>query len=73
MKTKTITLDKEAYLYLYRLLEEHVSDLESDADVSSYSEEELSDRPWRADSADKAIARLPLARKLFDAVLFGEV
>lgn len=73
MKTKTINLDKETYLLLFKFVSDELSRLKDRADLSCYSPEELDERSWRVDEAKKASESLPGVQKLYDAILFGEV
>lgn len=72
MKTKTISLDKETYLELFRLVTEYKQGLEDDIDLSVYLDDgSISD--WRLKKKAEAEQKIDLATKLYDAVLFGEV
>jgi len=72
MKTKTISLDKETYLELFRLVSEYKRGLDSDIDLSAYSGDD-SIPDWRLESKAEAEKKIDIANKLYDAVLFGEV
>lgn len=71
MKKRTITLNKENYLFLLKLVSDELESEKSNADLSYYenSGDELAD--WRKENAEKAIINIPILEKLRDAILFG--
>lgn len=72
MKKRTITLNKENYLFLFKLVSDELESEKSNADVSYYvnSGEELTN--WRKEEAEKAIINIPILEKIRDAILFGD-
>ena len=72
MKTRTISLDKETYLELFRLVTEYKQGLEDDIDLGVYLDDE-SIPDWRLKKKAEAEQKIGLATKLYDVVLFGEV
>lgn len=71
MKKRTITLNKENYLFLLKLVSDELESEKSNADLSYYenSGDELAD--WRKENAEKAVINIPILEKLRDAILFG--
>lgn len=71
-KKRTITLNKENYLFLLKLVSDELESEISNADVSYYenSGEELAD--WRKKDAEKAVKNIPILEKIRDAILFGD-
>lgn len=71
-KKRTISLNKENYLFLLKLVSDELESEKSNADISYYenSGEELSD--WRKENAEKAVKNIPVLEKIRDAILFGD-
>ncbi len=72
MKKRTITLNKENYLFLLKLVSDELKSEKSNADISYFvnSGEEMAD--WRKEQAEKAVKSIPILEKLLNAILFGD-
>lgn len=72
MKKRTISLDKENYLFLLKLVSDELKSEKGSADISYYSNENEEIPDWRKKDAEEAAKNVPILEKLFNAILFGD-
>ena len=72
MKKRTITLNKENYLFLLNLVSDELKSEKGSADISYYSNESEEIPDWRKKDAEEAAKNVPILEKLFNAILFGD-
>ena len=69
MKKKTITLSKDTYFYLLDVSTRNLERIERD---SNYTEEDCKNYRWMSEDKKIALDLLPIAKRLHEAILFGE-
>lgn len=71
MNKRTISLNKENYLFLLKLISDVLESEKGNLDVSYYTNESEEMPDWRKEQYEKAVKSVPILEKLLDAILFG--